>query len=315
VFDRDVLSPFQLAKQQDLDVLLWGRLEEVQGFLYFEISLFHAVLAEPVFSYSDAGAPAELYELSEELIGELATVLWGRDWSALAVDSVPPGASVWIDEVFQGRTPLNIPYLLPGTRQIRVQAPGYRPALRAVELSPFTKEEQSFSLEQQARETFTLESIPPGAAVYLGSEWLGSTPLSVEEPDTLRRYLLRRSGYLDFPLYVNPDAESSITVELLPDGLDPGEVQQQRRDELYRAFAAFALSVPLPVFFGSYWSDYLALAVTLDSQMDYTGAAAAKKTADTYSYLYFGTLGVSGGLFVNLLLRVIRYLRASDRRA
>jgi hypothetical protein len=299
VFDREVLSPFQLAHQQDLDVLLWGRLEEVQGFFYFEVTLFNAVLGEPVFTYSGAADPIELYELSDELIVQLATVLWGRDWSSLTVQTVPPGASIWIDDVFQGRTPLSIPYLLPGSKEVRAQASGYQSVERTIELFPYTDQVQQITLVPQALDTFILDSNPEGAAVYWGSEWLGTTPLSVEKPEELSRFLLRREGYLDFPLYAGPTLEQSITADLMPDNLDPPEIQNRRRGELYRAFGVFALSIPFPVFLGGYLRDYRAV-----------GADVSGLT-----YAYFGSFAVSSALFVNLAVRLIRYLKAADRKA
>jgi hypothetical protein len=315
VFDRAVLSPFQLAKQQDLDVLLWGRFEEVQGFLFFEITLFNAVLGEPVFTYSDAAAPIELYDLFDDLIAELATVLWGRDWSSLAVQTVPPGASVWIDEEFQGRTPLSIPYLLPGGRQLSVQSPGYQSVTRTIELSPYDEQVQRITLVPRLREVVTLDSDPAGATVYRGSEWLGTTPLSIEKPEELSRLLLRREGYLDFPLYARPTVEPSITAALLPDSLDPSEIQDRRRDELYRALGVFVLSIPIPMFSWGYRNDYIATATSLQLEGKTQQSQEALDTANVLTAVSLGTMAVSGGLFVNLLVRLVRYLRAADRKA
>jgi hypothetical protein len=299
VFDRDILSPYQLARQQELDALLWGRFEEVQGFLYFEVTMIHAVLGETMFTYSDAGTAVELYDLFDELIAGLATVLWGRDWSSLTVQTVPPGASVWLDDQFRGRTPLSLPYLEPGGRELRLQVSGYRPVLRMIDLFPYAEEVQTVTLTPQPREEFVLDSNPSGAAVYRGSEWLGTTPLGVEKPEELSRLLLRRGGYLDFPLYTPPAVEESVSAELKPESFDPGELQRRRRDELYRAFGAFALSVPFPLFLGGYRADYLA--VGEDSSYLYYG--------------YIGTFALSSGLFVNLLVRLVRYLQAADRKA
>jgi hypothetical protein len=241
----------------------------------------------------------ELYALFDELIRELATVLWGRDWSSLTVQSVPAGASVWIDEQFQGRTPLSIPYLLPGSRELRLQVSGYLPVSRTIELSPYTEGVENISLSPRPREEFFLDSIPPGAAVYRGSEWLGTTPLGVEKPDELSRLLLRRGGYLDFPLYLPPAVEESVSAGLKPDSFDPGELQRRRRDQLYRAFGAFALSVPFPLFLGGYRGDYLAIGEDI--------------SALTYGYV--GTFALSSALFVNLLVRLVRYLQEADRKA
>jgi len=315
VFDKEVLSPFQLAKQQDLDVLIWGRFEEVQGFLYFEVSVFHAVLEETLYTYSDAAAVVELYDLFDELAVELATILWGRDWSSLTVQTEPPGASVWIDEVFQGRTPLSIPYLLPGSKQIRVESSGYKTVSRTIELSPYAEQVQRITLVPQARQTFTLSSDPAGAAVYWGSEWLGTTPLSVEKPEELSRYLLRREGFLDFPLYGDPTLEQSVTAELVPEDFDPRELQDHRRKQLYRALGVFALSIPIPMFSWGYRNEYIATAKELDPLLQSPESRAALDKANIFSGVYLGTMAVSGGLFANLLVRLIRYIRSADRKA
>jgi hypothetical protein len=315
VFDKTVLSPLQLAKQQDLDVLLWGGFEEVQGFLYFEITLFSAVLGEPVYTYSDAAAPSEIYDLFDQLITELATVLWGRDWSSLTVQTVPPGASVWIDGQFQGRTPLSIPYLLPGGRQLLVQDQGFESVLRTIELSPYTEQVTGITLVPRPRELLTLDSDPAGATVYQGSEWLGSTPLSIERPEELSRLLLRREGYLDFPLYTRPPVGASLTAELLPDSVDLSKIQDSRRDELYTALGVFALSLPIPMFSWGYRNDYIATATSLELQGKTAQSQEALATANIYTGVSLGTMAVSGGLFVNLLVRLIRYLRAADRKA
>ena len=145
--------------------------------------------------------------------------------------------------------------------------------------------------------------------MYRGSEWLGITPLGVDKPQEPSRILLRRAGYLEFPLYVDPDSGPTATAALVPEDVDPAAVQGQRREELYRALGYFALSIPVPIFLWGYGYDYRVMAAQAGAP------ASAQLTADTLSYLSYGTSAVCAGLFVNLLVRVIRYLRAADRRA
>jgi hypothetical protein len=309
IFDKPLLSPLQLAAQQNLDALLWGSFEEIQGFLYFEVRVFDAVLAEQVFSYSDATTPVELYDLSGQLIGQLASVLWGRDWSSLKVETVPPQAEVWVDGTFRGRSPVEIPYLLPGPRELRVRAPGHRTVRRTVRLEPYSRHEQSIALTREAGDSFSLSSDPEGAAVYEGSKWIGETPLELEKPDDLRRFLLRKEGYLDFPVYAGSEVEQKSAADLISEEVDPAAMQNRRRDELYRAFGAFALSLPVPLFLWGYGYDFRVLAAQAGSPSD------AEQTADRLSYLSLGTMAVSAGFFVNLMVRLVRYIRAADRRA
>ncbi|MDX1532310.1 MAG: PEGA domain-containing protein [Rhodothermales bacterium] len=52
----------------------------------------------------------------------------------LVVRSDPEGAVVLVDGVHHGRTPTRIPDLLAGTHEVRVQHPGFEPAVQSVEL-------------------------------------------------------------------------------------------------------------------------------------------------------------------------------------
>jgi hypothetical protein len=313
IYDELLLSPPQLAREEDLDLLVWGSFEEIQGFLYFEVNLYAPVLGETLYRYSDAVVAMELYTLVEELIPELASILWGRDWSSLRVETVPEQAAVWIDDRFQGRSPLEIPYLLPGTRLLRVEAPGFSPVEHSLELTPFSEEIHQITLEPRPGDTFSLDSDPSAAAVYDGSRWLGTTPLELEKPEDIRRFLLRREGYLDFPLYADGDVEQVLSTNLIPDDLDPSAIQNRRRDEMYKAFGLFALSLPVPILLWNYGYDFRVLAAV--REQDGEDPSQAEYYANLTFGLSLGTMAVSGGLLVNLVLRVIRYLQAADRRA
>jgi hypothetical protein len=315
IFDRPVRSPLQSARQEDLDSLLWGRFEEIQGYIYVEVNFFDAALGEDVFTYSDAVLPTELYEISDGLTGELASILWGRDWTSLRVETDPPGASVWLDDTFQGRTPLEIPYLIPASRELRVQEPGYQPVVRIIDLPPYTEEVQQIVLSLEPGNFFDLNSEPAGAAVYEGSNWIGTTPLSVEKPDDLNRFLLRKEGYLDFPLYAGSDVEDTLTIPLLSEETDLLKIQSQSRDELYRAFGFFALSLPIPLFCWGFTNDYLLGAQIASNEGNVSEYDRMIKTGQRFYYAYLGTLAVSTSLFVNMMVRLVRYLRASDRKA
>lgn len=315
IFDQPVRSPLQSTRQEDLDSLLWGRFEEIQGYIYVEVYFFDAALGEDVFSYSNAVLPAELYEISDELTGELASILWGREWSSLRVETEPPGASVWLDESFQGRTPLEIPYLIPGSRELWVEAPGYQSVVRLIDLPPYTEALQQIALPLEAGDFFELDSEPTGAAVYAGSNWLGNTPLSVEKPDDLNRFLLRKEGYLDFPLYTGSGVEETVTIPLISDDTDPLEIQNQRRDELYRAFGFFAISIPIPLFFWGFASDYAVGYSLAINELNFDESDRFRDAGLVFYYGYYGALAVTTSLFVNMMVRLVRYLRASDRKA
>ncbi len=177
-----------------------------------------------------------------------------------------------------------------------------------IDLHPYTEAVQQIVLPLEPGDSFELDSEPAGAEVYAGSNWLGTTPLSVGKPDDLNRFLLRKEGYLDFPLYADSGVAETVTARLTLDETDPLQIQNQRRDELYRAFGFFALSIPIPLFFWGYANDY-AVGYSLAKEERFRSAGLV------FYYSYYGTLAVSTSLFINMMVRLVRYLRAADRKA
>jgi len=152
LFDQTLFSPLELARQEEVNLLIWGRFEEIQDYLYVEVRALDAVLAAEVYRFSDAGTPERLYEILDVLASELAAVLWGRDWSSLTVDSVPSGGYVWIDGSYRGRAPIELPYLVPGSKEVRVEAPGYQPLVRTIELAPYERGYEQIVLVRARRD-------------------------------------------------------------------------------------------------------------------------------------------------------------------
>ncbi len=130
--------------------------------------------------------------------------------AGLLIHSVPEGATVTVDGVDRGRTPVAIRGLELGTRTVVVGRPGFRSAERRVLL---TADRPSRTLEMQlvptaravpaARETretteggLVVDSRPAGAAVLIDGRPAGVTPLSLAglAPGT---YTVRieRAGY------------------------------------------------------------------------------------------------------------------------
>jgi hypothetical protein len=184
-----------------------------------------------------------------------------------------------------------------------------------IDLPPYTEAVQQIVLPLEPGDFFELDSEPAGAAVYAGSNWLGNTPLSVEKPDDLNRFLLRKEGYLDFPLYTGSGVEETVTIPLISDETDPLKIQSQRRDELYRAFGFFALSIPIPLFFWGFASDYAVGYSLAINDLNIDESERFRAAGLVFYYGYYGALAVSTSLFVNMMVRLVRYLRAADRKA
>jgi hypothetical protein len=316
LLETPVFSPLGLARREGIDLLVWGLIEEVEEYLYLELHAYHAVLERELYSYRNAVRLEEINALVSEAAQGLAAVILGRTWAALAIAAEPEDVRFYIDGRFVGQGATELDYLEPGLVELRGLLPGYREELLRLELRPGERREVNLQLEAARAEMIFLVSDPPGAAVYEGSQWRGTTPLAISRPADQQRLLLRREGFLDFAIYLTPDTEDAVSVSLLDDSLDPVDLQKKRRTKFYTALGMFVLSLPIPYVSYSYAADYTAAynqAVAVGADQDIR--ARLYDANQTFYSIYLGGLVVSASLFVNMMVNLIQYIRSADRNA
>ena len=304
-------SPLQVAQQVPVNLLVWGRLEEVQGFLYFEVHALDSALQAETYSYSDAVSRDELPAVLDQVSQELERQVWGRDWASLAVQASPAEASIYLDGTLVGTGRARLDFTLPGEREVRVELEGYETQVRRISLQPYSLFELAVELEKLVREPRTLSSEPAGAIVYSGSTRLGETPLSMFEPDSPTRFLLRREGYRDQALYLGAGARERLQVPLTPESIDPVKLQNQARNRFYTAFGLFALSIPIPFFSWGFAGDYW---VAVNQATTVSDATRLYGYYTGFYYATWASLGLSVSLAVNMVIQLVRYIRTADRR-
>ena len=104
----------------------------------------------------------------------------GSDQAAaptLRIETTPPGATVWLDGLVVGRSPLELKRLRAGPRHLRIVQEGYAPAEVGLELGEGTTDlPLRFSMSPTAAR-LTVRSEPEGATVSVDGRAIGTTPL------------------------------------------------------------------------------------------------------------------------------------------
>ncbi len=307
-------APLAAAQDRKVNLLIYGSFEEIQGYLYLEVRAVDAALQREVYAYADAAGREDLGPDMEAVVEGLTKVLWGRDWASLAVTASPGEARIYLDDSLLGTGQARLDFVSPGERALRVELEGYETLKRTVLVEPYSLTELDISLEKLPESLIGVGSDPAGAALYRGSTWLGVTPLQVARPETLSRFLLRLEGFRDEPLYLGPTSPATVSFKLAPADADPLARQKRDRNRFYAAFGLFALSLPLPIFSWSLVGDYM---VGYQSAYASGNLSEAQRLLDAgtgFYYAYLGTLGLSTGLAVNMLIQLVRYVRSADRR-
>lgn len=109
--------------------------------------------------------PGERQTLSLRLKGRAAR---------LQIVSTPEQARVFIDDDFQGKTPLSLSTVRPGEHNIRVELDGYAPLTRTVQVENAGESTEEFTLESTLGR-IEIITTPPGAKVTIDGRSAGIT--------------------------------------------------------------------------------------------------------------------------------------------
>jgi len=99
---------------------------------------------------------------------------------AVHVESQPPGATVTVDNLPRGVTPLDVPDLALGRHDVKIELKGYSPAAQAVELvadTPRAELKLTLARVAPAMGAADILSTPLGATVKVDGTVVGRTPL------------------------------------------------------------------------------------------------------------------------------------------
>jgi len=307
-------APLAAATEHKVNLLIYGSFEQIQGYLYLEVRAVDAALEREVYAYSDAAAREELGPAMEAAVEGLTQVLWGRDWASLMVKVPQPEARIFLDGSLLGEGQASLDFVAPGEHELRVEMEGYESLERTIRIDPYSLTELELPLEKLPESLIAVASDPTGAALYRGSTWLGLTPLEVARPESLARFLLRLEGFRDEPLYLGPSSPAAVSFSLAPADADPLARQKRERNRFYTAFGLFALSLPLPIISWAIVGDSMVGYQSALNKGDLDAARRLQSLGTGFYYSYLGTLGLSTGLAVNMVIRLIRYVRSADRR-
>lgn len=132
----------------------------------------------------------------------------------LAVQTTPSDVTVTIDGEEVGTTPLE-GSIGAGPHELRLSREGYRPVTRTFSAERGTVTRLRDTL-QTAIGTLTVTSLPDSAAVELGEQSLGKTPLTTEVREGSYTLRVRQGGYLPYEqdVTIQGGQETQINVPL-----------------------------------------------------------------------------------------------------
>ena len=323
-------AEYRFCTDEKVDAILSGSLSEYYGRIFLEMKMYTRYTnsfnyeRSMLFSYDDFNGAVE------EISGDLAAAVTETIPSAILVHSSPPEAMILIDGAFAGSSELDLRTRSPGTAQIDVIADNYVPVSFPLELAPGEVSELFISLTPLGRTAFEAV-VPgkPGSRVFLGSLYVGETPLtlelpgaestfiSVETPDGEVGSVIFRNNVLvhgraEFEEYNNNVRADFLTAPPLPGEEKPVE---NTRKNFYKAYGVFWLVLPAALLTAGIAGHYIAASNYVTSNNMYAYDKARREKIISNGSLASGIQVLSNGLIAVSLgttfFQVYRYINAS----
>jgi hypothetical protein len=305
-------SVLQYAKREKIDLVVYGTVEEVQGFLFLDISAYESAIEQEVYHYQTTTTAEEVYILIKDIADRLATVVLGNEWARLTLVPDPPDSRIYLDGEFISAGKITLSYTDPGSHTLEVRHPDCTVHKSMVELAPFEEKEVSVTLERNEPVRIRITSEPEGATLYVNSVYSGKTPLEIDGSTEKRRATLKLDGYEEHVFTLDESTGSELAFTLQVKIEDRKARQNAVRDNFYFAFGFFLASIPVPVACNRFSQDYRQAALLAQS-VNPSQSAGFFTTSTIFNYAFYGGVAVSVGLFIYTMFTLYDYITTADR--
>jgi hypothetical protein len=252
---------------------------------------------------------------------EIVAAVAGRDLGGIRVsvdvdhETALAEARIFVGDRYLGVAPAEDRYLPPGTYTARAELADGRSVSRPVEIAAGSSQAVALIMREAPPETVTIRSIPTGARVYRGSVWVGFTPVTVSRPRNDTSYTLVQEGFYDSRVTLGADAPAQVQRTMVSSDEDWAAEVEDSRDRFYRSFGVFALSVGVPILVNGMYQNYSGLVGsdgTLSSNLTPAEQDRILRRTNTLYVGYYASLGLSAGLFGNMMWRLVNYVQTAQ---
>ena len=302
------------ADQYGLDMVCFGEIDRIDNYIYVQIKIWNSITEELELEWKTAAEPEQIYSMLEPGLDEIKTVLLGREWAMLSVESVS-NSMIYINGEFRGIEKIEGIILEPGSYRVKSRLPGYREEIRDINLEKFTRADLYLENEKITEKSIILQTFPAEADVYLDSEWKGRTPLKLSIGSLPAAVRIEKDGWEKREFFINSFSENLINIDLKPALADRDQMIEDSRNRFYGSLGGFILSIPVTAISfglaeqsaGAYEREYAANGtVNLDELLRLEDIHLIE-----YS-IYAGSLGLNIILFFDTILKAVEYISIVD---
>jgi len=314
---------YNFCVNQKIDAFLAGKVTDYYGRIYLTLKLY--TLYSRSYSWEDSilFSSEDMDSAVSEISGRLAAVLSGVEPAALVVRVNPDDAMIVIDDKWAGRGEAPLREYTPGQTVVSTFADNYYPVTYPVLLQSGVVTDLSLSLTPFGLSSFTVETPDnPDSSVFLGSLFLGKTPLQLDIPRDQYSYISveTTAGETGSAVYRNGlavrgnaefiNAGSSLAIKTSV----PVSPEEKRvataRNNFYSAYGRFWVTLPVTLLAINIAGNYINAYPRQNPQ-----TSAMYNSALTSSYVQIGAYVLLGLSAAEIIYRIVRYLGTSGTNA
>jgi hypothetical protein len=174
---------YRFCSAQKADAFLTGTVSEYHDRILVTLRMYTIYTRSYGWEDGIIFSSTDLNAAMDELSGRLAAAASGTLPAGIVVHSQPEDAMVLIDGAYAGRGEMPLREQAPGKAEVSIYADSYSSAVFPVELNSGEIAELYLNLAPLSLAAFEVD-VPgnEGASVYLGSLFMGTTPLALELP-------------------------------------------------------------------------------------------------------------------------------------
>ncbi|MDR3174712.1 MAG: hypothetical protein LBU19_10710 [Treponema sp.] len=186
-------AEYQFCKNQKVDAIITGSMSEYHGRIFVTQNLYVRYADSYIYRDNIIFSPERCAEAMGEFAGRITQTIAGLPPAELKISAMPENALILLDRGYGGRGEME-QTLPPGKVQVEVFAEDHESA--SIELELEGGERTELALGLKALDLIPLYIDVPGeegVSVYLGSLFMGKTPLTLTIPPDRLEYVFAES--------------------------------------------------------------------------------------------------------------------------
>ena len=295
------------------DLIISGSIEKLDDWVYTRFWVENTILDSKDLIFESAVSIENLNDQITEISSRLKTLILGHPWSEIQFNFLPKDAVVHVLDNTGLIVTEDPCFYYPGTYNIEISKSGYISKEMTVEISENETKVVSAVLEEQKKTIISLQTFPSGANLYSGSMWLGKTPVLIENPLAPSLLTVKLEGYNDSKYIFTSKDDRDIRIFLHSDLMNYDEIVHNKRNQFYKSFSYFLLSMPLSLVSYGFSSDY---GYTYNREVLNTYSSSESdrlmQLSTTWYNVYLSSVFINVTLFINTIIDLVDYIRSNN---